>query len=153
MPLEQHKDLVRRYFGEFASDGRLELAEQLFTPTFLQERPLPADVPPGPARARWIWSTWRAAFPDWRVEVVELVGEGDCLAARIVARGTHLGELARGALVTRVPPTGKRVELLATVWFHVEDGRIARIVETADFTALLQSLGISRVPEPASATG
>lgn len=150
MALDDNKVLVRRYFGEFGSQGKLELADELFAATYFQDRPLPSEIPPGPDRAKWVWSTWRGAFPDWNVEIAELVGEGNCLAARIIARGTHLGELVRPTLYTRVPPTGKPVTLRGTIWFYLENGKIADVVETADFTDLLQAIGVERV---VSATG
>lgn len=47
-------------------------------------------------------------------------------AARITARGTRLGELVRPGF-SLVAPTGERVELAATIWFRVADGRIAEL--------------------------
>ena len=151
MSAEANKAAVRRYFEEIVSKGTLSVAEDLFAPDFNANRPVPG-MPPGPGRVKWVWCTWRAAFPDWRAEIEALIAEGDRVAARISARGTHRGELLRPTL-TRLPPSGKAVQITATVWFHFVDGRIDEIVESADFTALFDELGISRLPalEEASA--
>jgi predicted ester cyclase len=147
--LEVNKALVRRYFEELASQGKLDVADELFGPSFGQSHPerFPAEVPPGPERGKFIWATWRAAFPDWQVEILDLLAEGERVAARIAASGTHRGELRRPAF-TVAPPTGERISVTGTVWFTFQDGRIADIEETHNLGAALQRLGIRRVGEP-----
>lgn len=55
----------------------------------------------------------RAAFPDVRVTVENLISEGDKVAARVTMRGTHLGEFQG------IAPTDKRVQVSAFDVFHV----------------------------------
>jgi hypothetical protein len=51
---------VRRLVDEVINGGRLELVEELFAPELA-----------GPARQAF--TSFRAAFPDWREEIVDLV--------------------------------------------------------------------------------
>lgn len=59
-----------------------------------------------------------AAFPDWRVEMLSLLADGDTVVCRWQASATHSGPY--GA----IPATGKRIELFGTTSFEVNDGFI-----------------------------
>ncbi len=149
MSTEANKTVVRRYFAELVSQGKLDVADELFTPTFFAQRSalFPPEVPPGPERAKFIWSSWRAAFPDWHVDIEQLFAEEEGVAARISAAGTHLGELRRPAF-SLAPPTGEAISLTASIWFTFQGGRIADLEETHNLGTVLQRLGIRRVGEP-----
>jgi len=78
---------------------------------------------------RWI-SPFRSAFPDFRMEIVELVAEGDTVVGHFKCSGTHLGEWLG------VAPTGRRFEDVDEIYvFHVVDGRLARAVGVEPVTA------------------
>lgn len=77
----------------------------------------------------------RAAFPDLELDVVEIIGEGDLVAAHALARGTHLG------LFQGIPPTGRHCELRCTGIYRVESGRIAEAFVTWDTLSLMEQLG------------
>jgi predicted ester cyclase len=51
------------------------------------------------------FTAFRAAFPDWRMEIAELVAEGSTVVGRFRCSGTNQGEF-KG-----VPPTGRRMEV------------------------------------------
>ena len=53
--------------------------------------------PGGHAALRHIVTAWRTAFPDLNIEVQEEIACGDAVVHRVMARGTHLGEFARGS--------------------------------------------------------
>lgn len=56
--------------------------------------------------------------PTVRVDGEDVMAEGDQVAARVVMRGTHLGEFQR------IAPTGKRVEVKAIDMFRISNGKI-----------------------------
>jgi predicted ester cyclase len=78
----------------------------------------------------------RAAFPDLRVTVEQLVGEGDAVAARWRACGTH-----RGALLG-IAPTGTAVAGTGVNHYRIAGGAIAADWNSADFLGLLLQLGV-----------
>jgi predicted ester cyclase len=84
---EENKALVRRLVDEAINGGRLELVEDLFAPELAEP-------------ARQAFRSFRAAFPHWREEIVDLVAEGDKVAARFRCSGTFQGEFMV------LPPTG-----------------------------------------------
>jgi predicted ester cyclase len=60
-----------------------------------------------------------AAFPDQSFEIMDIVVEGDRVAARLRAEQTHQGEF-RG-----LPPTGKRLSFEVYEIAYIELGRIS----------------------------
>jgi predicted ester cyclase len=53
-------------------------------------------------------------FPDWKLEIVEMVAEGDSVLVRCRVSGTHRGVAARavnGGFLVGVQPTGKHFEV------------------------------------------
>ena len=76
----------------------------------------------------------RAAFPDLRLPVEEMVAEGDRVSVRFTARGTHQGEFW-GA-----PPTGSRVAWEVISIVRVAGGKIAECWSQSDVAGLRQQL-------------
>ncbi len=122
--IEVNKALVRRLIDEVMTGGRLELIHQIYTPDMA-----------GPAR-RWI-EPFRAAFPDFSMEIVQLVAEGSTVVGRFRCSGTHLGDWRGHAA------TGRRFERIDEVYFfEVHDGRIARAWGLEDTLSRLRQLGL-----------
>jgi predicted ester cyclase len=80
------------------------------------------------------------AFPGAQSEVLDLVEEGDKVAARIVLRGRHEGPFLG------VPPTGNDMQLAITTILTMRDGKCVERWSTADMLGLLIQLGA--VPAP-----
>jgi predicted ester cyclase len=80
-------------------------------------------------------ASYRAAFPDLRWTIENVVSEGEWVAVRLVLHGTHLGEFAG------VAPTGKRVTMQEMVFWRVVDGRLHTILSQADALGLRVQLG------------
>ena len=78
--------------------------------------------------------TIRAAFPDFRNEIVSLIAEDSRAAARLEYTGTHRGEILGR------PPTGRRVAYAGAAFFDVADGRISKVWVLGDVTALVRQI-------------
>ena len=119
-----HKELVRRLVEEGVNVRRLDVLDEVAAGPF-------AEV----AR-RWI-APFRGAFPDFRMEIVQLVEEGDTVVAHFRCSGTHLGEWLG------LPPTGRRFEDVDEIYvFRVEDGRLVSAAGVEDNLSRLRQLGI-----------
>jgi predicted ester cyclase len=117
------KEVVRRLIDEVMNGGRLELVDELYAPEMA-----------GGAR-RWI-EPFRVAFPDVRMETIELVAEGERVVGRFRCSGTNLGPW-RGE-----EPTGRRMEGIDEVYFFtVVDGRITEAWGLEDTARRLKQLG------------
>jgi predicted ester cyclase len=66
-------------------------------------------------------------FPDWHVEVVDSVTQGDSVVMRCKVSGTHRGTgklPVNGGMLVGVAPTGKHFETDHIHWLHFRDGKI-----------------------------
>ena len=98
------------------------------------------EMPPGIPRTREGVIQWfgvmRAAFPDLRFEVEELLPSGDRVVARARVTGTHQGEFMG------MPPTGRTfaANVIDIIRFG-DDGLAAEHWGVFDAMAMLQQLG------------
>jgi len=76
------------------------------------------------------------AFPDMRMDVEDLLADGDKTVARVRATATHDGEFMG------VPPTGNRVDMqLIDIMRFDDDGLVREHWGVADMLSLMQQLG------------
>jgi predicted ester cyclase len=124
-PAEQGKVLLRRLIEEVINQGRLEVAEELFSPQLA-------------AAERHGFTAFRAAFSDWHMELVDLVAEDDKVVGRFRCSGTHTGPWLG------IAPTGRRFEQVDEVAIlRVKDGRFVDYWALEDTAGRLRQLGIS----------
>jgi len=131
---ESNKAVVRRLFGEVLNPGDLGRAGELIGAGFVDRGGAPGQAP-GPEGFEQANAMLRVAFPDLRLAVEEMVAEGDKVAVRFTARGTHRGEFMG------VPATGKRVAWEVISIVRVADGKIAERWSRSDAPGLRQQLG------------
>ena len=131
----EHEALVRRWWDEAWSDGDLEALDDVLAADHLHHWAVGPDTRGiAPIEARL--AAWRAAFPDLRVTVEQVVREGDLVAARWVARGTQEGSFQGQAA------TGRTVEWRGINLFLIECGRIAEAWSEMDTLGLREQLGM-----------
>ncbi|WP_029112282.1 ester cyclase [Mycobacterium sp. URHB0044] len=80
--------------------------------------------------------TTRAAFPDLKTIIDELVVDGDRAAVRWHSSGTHRHSFLG------VPPTNREIIVSGATFAHFDGDRIAKEYVTWDPRALLTALGI-----------
>ena len=86
----------------------------------------------------------RAAFPDLRYDIEDLVAEGDTVVARWRMAGTHEGDLAGPTM--SVPPSGRRIDLWGMSLCRIEGGMVTENWESFDMMEFLGQLGVIRSP-------
>jgi predicted ester cyclase len=90
-----------------------------------------------PAARRWI-APFRASFPDVRMEIVELIAEGDKVVGRFTCSATQLGSWLGQA------STGRRFERVDEVAiFRFRDGKIVHAWSLEDTLGRLKQLGLA----------
>ncbi|HTU85951.1 MAG TPA: ester cyclase [Solirubrobacteraceae bacterium] len=132
MSADADKQLVRRFVQEVVVARNAAMVDQLAAGEFAH------------AAKRWV-SPFQSAFPDFQMEVVDLIAEGGAVVGHFKCSGTHRGEWLG------VPATGRRFEDVDEVYiFRVRDGRVVSALGVEDNLARLRQLGIDVAPAPAA---
>jgi predicted ester cyclase len=135
--LAANKELVRRLYEEGFNKGDLAVVDELVASDVVTHNPIILDAPTGPDSIRGGIEMLRSSFPDFHVEVLDLIAEGDRVAAFLLMSGTNTGEYRRGGA------TERRGSMRAFFIWRVADGRLAESWGLADRLGLLQELGIA----------
>ena len=83
----------------------------------------------------------RSAFPDLEFTVEDQIAEGDRVATRWTARGTHRGPFSG------IPATGRPGTIAGTSTHRIADGRVVECWTTMDELGLLRQIGAIPAPE------
>lgn len=141
MTTDSNKTLVRELYASLMARGDVEAANQILSPDYV-DHDIPGLGEGGRDHLAQAVLGVRAAFPDVMPELYDLVAEGDLVAVRVEASGTHMGEAFLG-----IPPAGKPIRWREQHTFRCADGRIVEHRGVFDLLAILQQLGA--IPSPA----
>jgi len=127
--VEENKAVARRFVEEVWNGGNLAVAEELLAPGLVDHGPGggTTDREGFLAYVR----EFRAAFPDLRFTIDDMLGEGDKVATRVSVRGTQAAPF-RGAAPTGEPRAWTGIGIV-----RVADGRI--VEQWADTSPVTRS--------------
>lgn len=125
---------ARRYFA-FWNTGDESLVRLALSPDFV-DRTLPPGRPQGFEGPLFASKTFRAAVPDLKAEVQEMLVVDDRVIGRLRFTGHYTGSF-QGK-----PGNGQPVDFIATDIYRIADGRIAENWHLEDNLTLLQQLGV-----------
>lgn len=130
MSTEQNKAIVRQFIMEVLTGRNLGAADEILAPNYVN-RMTGADL----TGFKGMLTAMSTAFSNVRMEIDDLIAEGDSVVARWTMEGTHSGSLMGEA------PTGKRFSLRGLTYYRLVNGQIVEDdpLSTPD---LLQALGI-----------
>lgn len=144
MSIEENKAIIRRWLEEGWTNGNLDVADELIDPGFIVHGAGGQAVPSGPAGVKQLVAAWRAGFPDGRMTVDDLIGEGDKVVIRMTWRGTHQGDFYG------IAPTNRQVSVTSIGIDRVVNGKIVEGWGEVDMLGMYQQLGV--IAAPGSAT-
>ncbi|MFY1680324.1 ester cyclase [Micromonospora sp.] len=126
---------ARRFVADVWNAGREESADELVA------EECPGLGGTGPAAVLAWHRDRRAAFPDLRYKLVDVVATGDRVALRWRAAGTQAGQFGP------VPPTGQVVSYSGATFLRFDAaGRIVDVWSVNELFQLLQQLGVEMLP-------
>ena len=139
--LRTNKTIVRRLVEE-PWKGDLSVVDEFIDRSYVGYDPAVPEPLRGPDGFKENISTYRTAFSDARITVDDQIAEGDKVATRWTARGTHDGDLMD-------IPTGKQVEISGLTISRLANGKVVEGYVNWDTFGMMQQLGV--VPELAHA--
>jgi steroid delta-isomerase-like uncharacterized protein len=143
MGVPENKALVLRFYDEVWDKGNFEFAAEVFRDDYVRHDLRVTPAPAGPAGQSKIAADFRAAVRDARFRVELILGDGDLVAARWTATGTHAGTWAG------IEPTGKEVEFAGVNIFRFSDAKVAELWNHRDDLGLMTQLGAEVTAGPA----
>lgn len=132
---ERNKAIVRRAIEKGWNTGDLAVIEELYAPGFVFHQEGGGAIEGVDAFKMWV-QVIHTAFPDIKYTINAMYAEGDKVATRYSATGTHTGDF-RG-----IPPTGKSFNLTGHMIHRIRDGQKIEGWGVWDTVGLLISLGI-----------
>lgn len=138
MSLEENKVVAKRAV-EAINAGDFALLESLVTADGI-DHAVPPNMPPTRDSAVQFLTMFRAAFPDLKYTVEDVIAEGDLVVQRSTATGTMKGDFLG------MPATGKSATWGETHIVRVQNGKIVEHWASVDQLGMLQQLGLAPAP-------
>lgn len=118
-------------------DGDLDLIDELYTENYVSHSPHNPLTGRGEVRA-WVKEVMKA-FPDFHLNFHEWIEQGDMIATRWTASGTHRGDFRN------IPATGKTVVIAGMSFSKFSGDKLAETWMAPDDLGMMQQLGV--IPE------
>ena len=134
MSENQNKTLMQRFYDDVANQGKLDWIDEFMADDFVEHEAFPG-LAEGREGVKQFFSMIRSAFDDFRMDVEELVAEGDKVVARITMKGTHRDEFMG------IAGTGATINVAAIDIIRFADGRAVEHWGVTDSMAMMDQLG------------
>ena len=128
--------VFRRLIEEGFNGGDLGVCEAVTAPDLAEHQDFGPDHAPGAEGVRAVITSLRRAFPDFHLEIEDLVVSGDAAWARMTATGTHDGPFMGH------PPTGRTMRISVFDIVRVVDGLMVEHWGVPDRLGVLFQLGL-----------
>lgn len=129
-----HAAAMRRLY-DLINAGDIDGFGELLAEDFVEHEEMPG-LEPSKEGVKQLFHLYRAAFPDLRMEVQDVLVSGDKAVARVRATGTHQGEFLG------IAATGKSVDVqLIDITRFGGDGLAQEHWGVFDALAMMQQLG------------
>ena len=126
------RELGRRWFEEVWNQRRQESIEELMAPDAYGH--VEGGEYRGPAGFREMQQMFLSALPDVRIEIEDILADGDRAAVRWRARGTHSGE------GFGFEASNRDIDVRGTTWLLAANGKIVEGWDTWNLAGMLASL-------------
>jgi predicted ester cyclase len=141
MSLEENKEVIRRLYQEGMNRRDAVRSAAFYAPDAKNHGRVA-----GRAGMQAVFEALFSTFPDFTYRIEEQTAEADRVVCKVTLRGTHLGQPtlphAFSGMLTGVPPTGRKVEVLQFHSFRVVDGQILEHSAVRDDMGMVQQLGL-----------
>ena len=113
MAVKGNLEVVKGFLEDVIVRNNLHLVERYVAPEVID-----SSQPAGIQGFTTTLQSFRTVFPDLEYKLIETIVEGEKVAVRFSAKGTHLGNYLG------IPPTGKKISFWGISMFGVRNGLI-----------------------------
>ena len=138
----ENKQLIRRYYEEVLTGGRLDVLEAIGHADYVEHNPFPGHGQGLDGLRQRASALHMGLKQQFTLEL--LIAEGDKVAVLWTTRGTHVGEFMG------LPPTGKSYTIQGIDIHQFRDGRMAEHWHVVDMYGFLSQVGA--LPAPSGTT-
>ncbi|HEV7887439.1 MAG TPA: ester cyclase [Acidimicrobiales bacterium] len=133
---------IEEMFAVCVNGDRPDLLDRFIDPAVVMYPSTPVGLADtkGIEELRQVFVGVHRVFPDLRVTIEDMLAEGDRVAVRWLAEGTHSSEWVG------VPATGRVVRMGGTDIYRFEDGLIREWWRNEDMWALVEQLRAAAAP-------
>jgi steroid delta-isomerase-like uncharacterized protein len=133
---EQDKTIVRRFYEEVMSQGRVEVLDDIVVEDFIDHGEALFGSLRGRENLKQGIQRTRSVFPDLVVTLHDIIANDNMVGVRGTMRCVQQGEFLG------VPATSNELSWLGLAMFRIVDGRIAERWFNSDGLSVVQQLGI-----------
>jgi steroid delta-isomerase-like uncharacterized protein len=142
---EENKLIARRYFIEIMNMANMGTLYELLSPNFVFTLATHPEPYHGPDGFKELVNMLHDAFPDFYINIQDMVAMGDTVVTRWRGGGTHKGGPLR-TVQGDLPASGRSFEIDGMTWHRIENGKIVESLANEDTVGLLMQLGV--IPSP-----
>jgi steroid delta-isomerase-like uncharacterized protein len=130
---EENKAIVRRVYDALNKGDLAALADTL-ADDVVEHEELPG-LTPDKEGVITFFKGCMAAFEGFRMDVEDIIAEGDKVTVRALARGKHVGEFMG------VPASGNDLSVGVADYFRIEGGKVKEHWGVMDSGAMMMQMG------------
>jgi len=134
MGIEDNKKSIRRVLEEIYGEWNLSLIPELISSDYVFLDP-PREIRGIDGYKNGVIS-FRAAFPDTRYTIEQIVGEENWTATRCVLNCTFKGE------IMGLAPTGKPIQINVAYFNRFKDGKLTETIRFMDWLDFFRQAGM-----------
>jgi steroid delta-isomerase-like uncharacterized protein len=131
--LSDNIEIITRFEHAFRAADQATI-DELCHPGLADHNPAP-DEEPTLAGFKQKVAGFKAAFPDLKEDLQDIIAGGDTVATRWVVTGSQQRE------IMGIPASGQTIRVEGMNFYRLKDGRVTDIWTQFDGVALLQQLG------------
>lgn len=134
MGIEENKVNIKRQVEKCWNKGDFSGVTELISPEYVYHTPN-GDLTGHEGFIQLI-TLWRTACPDIRVNIDEMIGEGDAVAVRLSWKGTFTGKFQD------YEPTGNPIKMEESFYHHFKEGKDLGPIAYANHLSLIKQMGV-----------
>jgi steroid delta-isomerase-like uncharacterized protein len=139
MSRQEMEALARRFFTEVFEQGNVDAIDEICSQDFIEHEAMPG-MPGGREGNKEFFRQWNQGISNTRVDVEDMMVDGDKLVVRFTTHGTHSGEFMG------IPATDKSFSMPVIDILRYRDGKFVEHWGVSDVMGVMQQIGL--LPSP-----